>query len=54
MLYFVGAYHGAELSYLFYPYLMKDLSMPLFEPMSKEYMIMKRFTQMWTDFAKTG
>jgi len=54
MLYFIGAHHAAELSYLFYPHLMKNLGLPLFKPASKEYKIMKYFTQMWTNFAKTG
>ncbi|EZA55883.1 hypothetical protein DMN91_010858 [Ooceraea biroi] len=49
-----GAPHAAELFYLFCPHIMKELGMPLFERDSKEYMMMKCFTRMWTDFAKTG
>lgn len=53
-LFCTGVTHSEELSYLFYPHMMKDLGLPPFAPNSKDYKIMNRLTQMWTDFAKTG
>ncbi|GAB1863194.1 Carboxylesterase 3 [Camponotus japonicus] len=49
-----GVTHSEELFYLFYPHMMKDLGLPPLTPDSKDYKIINRLTQMWTDFAKTG
>ncbi|XP_032679111.1 esterase E4-like isoform X2 [Odontomachus brunneus] len=49
-----GVAHTEELFYLFYPYVMKQLGMQLPASNSEEYKVTDRFTQMWTDFAKTG
>lgn len=46
--------HSEELFYLFYSHMLKDLGVQPHAPDSKEYKIMNRLTQMWTDFAKTG
>jgi len=49
-----GVTHSEELYYLFYPHMIQDLGFPPLAPDSKDYKIMSRLTQMWTDFAKTG
>lgn len=52
---FVGATHADELQYLFFPDLSKKLAnRKLLEVGTDMYVIMEYFTQMWTDFAKTG
>lgn len=54
VLYFTGVAHTEELFYLFYPYVMKQLGIQLPASDSEDYKVTDRFTQMWTDFAKTG
>ncbi|XP_070160420.1 juvenile hormone esterase-like isoform X2 [Polyergus mexicanus] len=49
-----GVTHSEELFYLFYPYMIKYLGFSTLASDSKDYKIMNRLTQMWTDFAKTG
>ncbi|KAL2730930.1 juvenile hormone esterase-like [Vespula squamosa] len=49
-----GATHGDELFYIFYGKLQKLLSLEPHTPGTKDYKIMEYFTQLWTDFAKTG
>ncbi|KAG9436182.1 esterase FE4 isoform X1 [Apis mellifera carnica] len=50
-----GATHADELQYLFFPDLSKKLAnRKLLEVGTDMYIIMEYFTQMWTDFAKTG
>ncbi|XP_026299635.1 bile salt-activated lipase isoform X2 [Apis mellifera] len=50
-----GATHADELQYLFFPDLSKKLAnRKLLEVGTDMYVIMEYFTQMWTDFAKTG
>ncbi|XP_036141337.1 esterase E4 [Monomorium pharaonis] len=51
---FPGVTHGEDIFYLFYSHIMKDFDMPPPEPNSEDYKMINRFTQMWTDFAKTG
>lgn len=52
---FAGATHADELQYLFFPHLSKKLAnKKLIEVGTDNYIIMEYFTQMWTDFAKTG
>ncbi|XP_046835897.1 juvenile hormone esterase-like [Vespa crabro] len=49
-----GATHGDELFYMFYGKLQEYLSLKPLSPGTKDYKIMEYFTQLWTDFAKTG
>ncbi|KAL6257876.1 hypothetical protein P5V15_011474 [Pogonomyrmex californicus] len=49
-----GVSHGEDLSYLFYPNMMKDLGLSPPAPDSEDYKMINCLTQMWTDFAKTG
>lgn len=49
-----GATHADDLAYLFYAHLMKELNIPPPTPGSEKYKVIEYFTQMWTDFAKTG
>nr|XP_050866508.1 esterase B1-like isoform X4 [Vespula vulgaris] len=49
-----GATHGDELFYMFYGKLQKLVSLEPHSPGTKDYKIMEYFTQLWTDFAKTG
>ncbi|XP_011141919.1 esterase E4 isoform X2 [Harpegnathos saltator] len=49
-----GAAHVEDTCYLFYPYLTKRFDIPPFTSDSEDYKLINRFTQMWTDFAKTG
>ncbi|XP_018304144.1 esterase E4-like [Mycetomoellerius zeteki] len=49
-----GVCHGEDLAFLFYPEAAKMLNLSLPEPGSENYRITNYFTQMWTDFAKTG
>ncbi|XP_018341728.1 PREDICTED: esterase FE4-like isoform X2 [Trachymyrmex septentrionalis] len=50
-----GMCHGDDLNFLFYPEIAKMLNLSLPEPdNSNNYKIINYFTQMWTDFAKTG
>ncbi|XP_014479888.1 PREDICTED: juvenile hormone esterase-like [Dinoponera quadriceps] len=49
-----GVTHVQELFYLFYPYVMKQFDIPPYALDSEDYKTTDRFTQMWTDFAKTG
>ncbi|XP_076767147.1 juvenile hormone esterase [Xylocopa sonorina] len=48
-----GATHADDLEYLFYPHIVKS-SMEAPKVGSEKYRVMEYFTQMWTDFAKTG
>ncbi|XP_011066713.1 PREDICTED: fatty acyl-CoA hydrolase precursor, medium chain-like isoform X2 [Acromyrmex echinatior] len=49
-----GVCHGEDLGFLFCPEAAKMLNLSLPEPGSDNYKIVNYFTQMWTDFAKTG
>ncbi|KZC13030.1 Esterase FE4 [Dufourea novaeangliae] len=49
-----GATHADDLACLFYPYLIKNFGMTVPQPGTKDYDVIEYFTQMWTDFAKTG
>ncbi|XP_047365688.1 juvenile hormone esterase-like isoform X3 [Vespa velutina] len=49
-----GATHADELSYMFYGKLQKYLLLKPHSPGTKDYKIMEYFTQLWTDFARTG
>ncbi|XP_043593211.1 juvenile hormone esterase-like [Bombus pyrosoma] len=49
-----GATHAEELQYLFYANLGKKMGIEPFKVGSEMYRMMECFTQMWTDFAKTG
>ncbi|XP_025262685.1 juvenile hormone esterase isoform X3 [Camponotus floridanus] len=51
---FPGVSHSEELCYLFYPDIIKELGLSVPAPDSKDYKMISRLTQMWTDFAKTG
>ncbi|GAB1863190.1 Carboxylic ester hydrolase [Camponotus japonicus] len=51
---FPGVSHGEEISYLFYPNIIKELGLSVPAPDSEDYKMISRLTQMWTDFAKTG
>jgi len=46
--------HGEEVCYLFYPDIIKELGLSVPASYSKDYKMINRLTQMWTDFAKTG
>lgn len=49
-----GTTHAEELQYLFYANVGKKMDIEPFEVGSEMYQMMECFTQMWTDFAKTG
>ncbi|KYM97320.1 PREDICTED: esterase E4-like [Cyphomyrmex costatus] len=49
-----GVYHGEDLFFLFCPEMAKAMNFSLPEPGSNDYTMINYFTQMWTDFAKTG
>ncbi|XP_071574398.1 juvenile hormone esterase isoform X2 [Temnothorax nylanderi] len=49
-----GVAHGEDIFYLFHPHMMKEFNLPPPAPNSKDYKMIDRLTQMWTDFAKTG
>ncbi|XP_035737133.1 esterase FE4-like [Vespa mandarinia] len=49
-----GPTHGDELFYMFYGKFQKYLLLKPHSPGTKDYKIMEYFTQLWTDFAKTG
>ncbi|XP_035737129.1 esterase E4-like isoform X2 [Vespa mandarinia] len=49
-----GPTHGDELFYMFYGKFQEYLSLKPHSPGTKDYKIMEYFTQLWTDFAKTG
>ncbi|KAG5347377.1 SASB hydrolase, partial [Acromyrmex charruanus] len=49
-----GVCHGEDLGFLFCPEAAKMLNLSLPEPGSDNYKVVNYFTQMWTDFAKTG
>ncbi|EFN68476.1 Carboxylesterase UNQ440/PRO873-like protein [Camponotus floridanus] len=51
---FPGVSHSEELSYLFYPDIIKVLGLSVPASDSEDYKMINRLTQMWTDFAKTG
>ncbi|CAL7940611.1 unnamed protein product [Xylocopa violacea] len=48
-----GATHADDLAYLFYPHIIKSELLPP-EVGSEKHRVIEYFTQMWTDFAKTG
>ncbi|XP_076168705.1 juvenile hormone esterase [Ptiloglossa arizonensis] len=49
-----GTTHAEDLSFLFYPHMLKELNLNPPEPGSEKHKVVEYFTQMWTDFAKTG
>lgn len=51
---FIGTTHAEDLSFLFYPHMLKELNLNPPEPGSEKHKVVEYFTQMWTDFAKTG
>jgi len=46
--------HGEDLFFLFCPEVAKAMNLSLPKPGTDDYMMINYFTQMWTDFAKTG
>ncbi|KAK0175138.1 hypothetical protein PV327_008915 [Microctonus hyperodae] len=49
-----GTCHAEELNYIFYPMITKLLGKPPAAFNSIEYCLIQRFTELWTNFAKTG
>ncbi|XP_011704230.1 PREDICTED: juvenile hormone esterase-like isoform X2 [Wasmannia auropunctata] len=49
-----GVCHTEDLSYLFRPEMAKIMNWTLPEVGTDDYKVVNHFTQMWTDFAKTG
>ncbi|XP_018341730.1 PREDICTED: carboxylesterase 4A-like [Trachymyrmex septentrionalis] len=49
-----GVSHGEELFFLFCPEVAKAMNLSLPKPGTDDYVMINYFTQMWTDFAKTG
>ncbi|XP_053998597.1 esterase FE4-like isoform X2 [Hylaeus anthracinus] len=49
-----GTTHAEDLYFLFFPHVIKLADMKPPGPGSDDYKVIEYFTQMWTDFAKTG
>ncbi|XP_018047829.1 PREDICTED: esterase E4-like [Atta colombica] len=49
-----GVSHGEDLFFLFCPEVAKAMNLSLPKSGTDDYMMINYFTQMWTDFAKTG
>ncbi|KAK0082168.1 hypothetical protein PV326_007311 [Microctonus aethiopoides] len=49
-----GTCHAEELNYIFYPMITKLLGKPPASFNSIEHCLVQRFTELWTNFAKTG
>ncbi|XP_015113240.1 esterase B1 [Diachasma alloeum] len=51
---FPGTCHGDELPLLFYAKLLQKFGVEAPDPSSVQWLLIQRFTEMWTNFAKTG
>ncbi|XP_043264518.1 juvenile hormone esterase-like [Colletes gigas] len=49
-----GTTHAEDLTFLFFPHLMKLMNLRPPEPGTEKYKVIEYFTEMWTNFAKTG